>query len=176
MKHKKNPVSEIVVLSNPRHRGHKRRRHHVRHRRNPSGGSMFSTLKNMLVEGAVGAAGAVANDVAFGYAKKFLPESLQSGIARTGVKLGFAALTGMLVGKIFAGKGKAVAVGAATVTIHEFLAAQVNANLPSVPMGAYEDNLLGYDSAETMGAYMRPGSQVGAYMQRGAGVGDLLPS
>lgn len=179
MKHKKNPVSEIVVLSNP-HRRH-RRKHHVRRRRNPSISGIFSGVVPMLKEGALGAVGGIANDVAFGFAKKFLPDALQSGWGRTGAKLGFAALVGFIAGKVLPGKGRALAVGAATVTLHEAATSLMNSQLPSIPLGAYEDSLLGYDSASivgpSMGAYMRNG--VGAYMARppqarNEGTGDLL--
>lgn len=175
MKRKKNPVNEIVVLSNPRHRGHHRRKTHYRRRRNPSLSGIFGGVVPMLKEGALGAAGALANDVAFGFGKKYLPDALQAGYGRTGAKLGFAVLLGMLLNKVFPGKGRSLAAGAATVTIHEAFVQLANQQLPSLPLGAYEDNLLGYDSAMPVGtgAYM-PG--VGAYMPQGAraSMGDLL--
>lgn len=168
MKRKKNPVNEIVVLSNPRHRGH-RRKTHYRRRRNPSLSGIFGGVVPMLKEGALGAAGALANDVAFGFGKKFLPEALQAGYGRSGAKLGFAVLLGMLLNRVFPGKGRALAAGAATVVIHEAFVGIANQQLPSLPLGAYEDNLLGYDSAPPVGAYM------GAYMAPSAQkVGDLL--
>lgn len=172
---RKNPA-EIVVLSNPRGRRRHRGHHRVR-RRNPSMGGIFGSVIPLLKEGAIGAGGALLNDVAYGFGKKFLPDALQSGWGRTGTKLGFAVLLGLVAGKVFPGQGRALAAGAATVTLHEAATSLMNQMAPSVPLGAYEDNLLGYDDpAQQMGAYMRSGSQVGAYMSKGSNVGDLLPS
>lgn len=163
---KKNPVNEIVVLSNPRGR----RKHHVRRRRNPSMGGIFGGIVPMVKAGAVGAAGALANDVAFGFAKNWLPAALQTGYGRAGAKLGFAAAVAWALNKVMPGKGREFAAGAATVIFHELGTSLLNQAAPSLPLGAYEDNLLGYDSAPTVGAYMGQG----AYMEKSAAVGDLL--
>lgn len=170
---RKNPVSEIVVLSNPRGRRRKRSRgYHVRRRRNPIGGAFLGNCMTTLKEGAIGAGGALANDAVFGFAKKFLPDALTTGYGRTGVKLGLACVTGFLANMIFRGSGRAVAAGAATVVLHEVGTQLINQAAPMIPLGAYEDvNLLGMDSAETVGAYMG----AGAYMQKQGAVGDLLP-
>lgn len=171
---KKNPVNELVVLSNPR-----RRRSHSRksYRRNPSMRGVFGSVLPIVKEGAIGAAGGIANDALYGFAKKWLPESMQTGLARTATKLGFAVALGVIANKVGLGVGKAAAVGAATVTIHEALTGLVNQQLPSLPLGAYEDNLLGFDS---VGAYMASPAQsaqkVGAYMNGySGGAPDLLP-
>lgn len=170
---KKNPVSEIVVLSNP----HKRRKHHVKRRRNPSflSGGLVANFVKMLKVAAVGAGGALANDVAFGYVKGYLPAPLTTGYGRAAAKLVSAGLVGFLAGKVLKGKGTEIAAGAATVVLHEQLTALANQFAPALPLGAYEDNsLLGYDSAPAVGAYMG----AGAYMNQPAkaGVGDLLPA
>lgn len=171
MKRESNPVNEIVVLSNPHRR--KRHRTHVRRRRNPSGGlgSIFSGIGPMLKSGAVGAAGALANDIAFGFVKPYLPAVLTSSYGRVGAKLGLAAAVAWTLNKVMPGKGRDFAAGAATVVLHELGTSLLNQAAPSLPLGAYEDNLLGFDSAPSVGAYMG----TGAYMPAGQKMGDLLP-
>ncbi len=185
-------MNELIVLSNPRgrrkHKAKRARRHTARRarhsraksyrraRRNPIfSGGIFANVVKTLKEGALGAGGALLNDVAFGYTKGFLPVQLQAGNGRIGVKLAYAVALGMLVNKVASGKGAAVAVGAATVTLHELGRDLANSFAPSLPLGAYEDNaMLGYDSGRTFGAYM-PGAQVGAYMEKQGAMSDLLP-
>lgn len=178
---KKNPVNEILVLSNPRHKRHAHRRHHKSsrrsYRRNPIMGVSATSAISTLKDGALGAAGGLLNDAAYGYLKGYLPTPLQDGYGRIGAKLGMAVLLGVASNMVMRGKGKAIAVGAATVTLHELGKTLINQQLPSVPLGAYEDNaLLGYDSAQILrsngtGAYMPQG----AYMPAsGLGGGDFL--
>lgn len=165
---KRNPVSEMVVLSNPRGR---RRKSHARRRRNPGGvGGIFGGIVPMLKEGAVGAAGALATDVAYGFAKKWMPEAVQSGYGRSAAKLGLAAAVAWALNRVMPGRGRAFAAGAATVIFHELGTKLLNENAPQVPLGAYEDTLLGWDSAQPVSEYMGQG----AYMQKQS-VGDLLP-
>lgn len=163
-------MNEIAILSNPRRRGKKR----VHYRRNPSVGGMFGALKSVAVEGAVGAVGGIANDALFGLVKNlsFFPEVLKTGFGRTGAKLASALLVGTIAGKVGLKHGKAFAVGAATVTLHEALTSLANQYAPSLPLGAYEDNLLGWDSAQPVGAYMRTGAYIETPKQ--PAVGDLL--
>ena len=163
-------MNEVLVLSNPR--GRKKKFHR---RRNPIGGSLMNSAIDTVKNGALGAVGGLANDVVYGYAKGFLPAPLQAGYGRTGVKLATAVLLGIATDKVFRGRGKAVAVGAATVTLHEALRDLANQAAPNIPVGAYEDAAsLGYDgSAQRVGSYM----QQGAYMRAPAAqsMGDLLP-
>ena len=172
MKHKSNP-GEILVLSNPRRHGG-RRKHAARRRRNPSGfgGGLVGSAISIVKAGAIGAAGALANDVAYGFGKKFLPDALQSGWGRTGTKLASAVVLGMALNKLFPGKGRELAAGAATVTLHEAFSGLANQMAPALPLGAYEDNLLGFDEGDRVGAYMQSAQRVGAYMPA-AGVGDI---
>lgn len=187
-------MNELVILSNPRrrrkHKAKHRRRHQarrrshsrgrrrvsVRARRNPIfSGGIFASAMRTIKEGALGAVGALASDALYGYTKGFLPVQLQAGYGRTGVKLAYAVLLGIAAGKMKSGLATPVAVGAATVTLHEMLAGLANSLAPSVPLGAYEDTaMLGYDSAQPLSAYM-PGSQVGAYMKTPGAMSDLLP-
>lgn len=178
---KKNPVNEILVLSNPRHKKHAHRRHHKRsrhsYRRNPIMGISGSSVVTTLKDGALGAVGGVLNDAAYGYLKGMLPAPLQDGYGRIGAKLGLAVLVGVLSNMVMRGKGKAIAVGAATVTLHELAKTLINQNFQAIPLGAYEDAaLLGYDSS----AQILRGNGTGAYMPQGAympasGLGDMLP-
>lgn len=177
---KKNPINEILVLSNPRHRKHAHRRSHKRarhsYRRNPIMGISTSGVVSTLKDGALGAVGGILNDAAYGYVKGMLPATLQDGYGRIGAKLGMAVLVGVLSNMVLKGRGKAIAVGAATVTLHELAKTLINTNVPSIPLGAYEDAaLLGYDSAQVLQS-----SRTGAYMPQGAympaaGLGDMLP-
>ena len=185
-------MNEILVLSNPRGRrkhkskGHRRHSARSRTRRNPIMGFSFKSGIDQVKDGALGALGGLANDAAYGYVKGYLPAALQDGYGRIGAKLGLAVVVGLLANKLMPGKGRAIAVGAATVVLHEAGKALINQQAPSIPLGAYEDDaLLGYDSA----SILQPGSSsgamagVGAYMRTGAympsaalnGVGDMLP-
>ena len=185
-------MNEILVLSNPRHKrkkSGKHRTHGRRHsyRRNPVMGFNLSNAIGQVKDGALGAVGGLVNDAAYGYAKGYLPAALQDGYGRIGAKLGLAVVVGILANKLMPGKGRAIAVGAATVVLHEAGKALINQNAPAIPLGAYEDNaLLGYDSAQLL----QPGSSsgamaggVGVYMRTGSympsaalnGVGDMLP-
>ena len=186
-------MNEILVLSNPRHkRKHsgKRRSHARRHsyRRNPVMGLSLKSGIDQVKDGALGAVGGLANDAAYGYLKGYLPAALQDGYGRIGAKLGLAVIVGVLANKLMPGKGRAIAVGAATVVLHEAGKALINAQAPSIPLGAYEDNaLLGYDSASILqpgsssgamaggvGAYMRTGAYMPSAALNGVG-GDMLP-
>lgn len=167
-------MNEVLVLSNPR-----RRKHHKGHRRhykrNPMGLN-FGNALGQVKDGALGAVGGLANDLAYGYVKGYLPAPLQDGYGRIGAKLGLAVLVGLAANKLMPGKGRAIAVGAATVVLHEAGKALLNANAPSLPLGAYEDSAaLGYEgSAQTVGAYMRTGAYMPASAGGSAMNGDML--
>jgi len=182
-------VNEILVLSNPRHKRKKSGKHHRRsYRRNPVMGFNVSNAIGQVKDGALGAVGGLLNDAAYGYAKGYLPAALQDGYGRIGAKLGLAVIVGILANKFMPGKGRAIAVGAATVVLHEAGKALINQNAPAIPLGAYEDNaLLGYDSAQLLqpgsssgamaggvGAYMRTGAYMPSAALNGLG-GDMLP-
>lgn len=153
-------MHEVIVLSNPH--GH--------------GRGLLASALHTLKDGAVGAAGALAVDIGYGYVKGYLPAPLQAGYGRTASKLALAVLGGLVTDKIFRGRGKQVAVGSATVTIHEALKDLSNQFAPALPVGSYED-VAGYDSAQIVdnrtGAYM----QTGAYMREKTAAlnGDMLP-
>jgi hypothetical protein len=133
---------------NPSRRHHKRHRHH--YRKNPFGNAS-SVGKNVIEGGAIGAVGAIANDFAFTYTQQYLPASITSvGYGVAAVKLLYAVLIGMFGGKVWAGKGTDLAVGAATVAIHDFAVS----NLQGAGI-----NLSGLGG---IGAYMSYGPSVGS--------------
>lgn len=143
-------------------RTYRRRRHtarrssfrvrRVRARRNPIALSAGGVLGNVK-DGAIGAVGGVANDLAFGYVKPYLPAMLQTGFGAAAAKLLTAVGVGFVGNKVAAGRGKAFAVGATTVVLHEVAKAQLAQMAPNLPLGAYVDNggsmsLLGYDPGQ----------------------------
>lgn len=132
-------------LINPRRRHRARRRNPYlinprrRRRRNPSlrsiGGEVMPTLK----AGFTGALGALGLDVALGYGAQYIPASLNSGLPLQAVKLLAAVLVGYVGNKVpgLKGHGKDLAVGAATVVIHDSLKSQVASMFPSIPLSGY---------------------------------------
>jgi hypothetical protein len=193
-------MAQILLLGNPgkrkhrrkakakrrsaRRRSHSRKRSHVRvrARRNPSPsvrgitGSVVPTIKN----GAIGAVGGLMNDLAYGFGKGYLPVSMQSGMGRHAVKILSSVLIGVAGNFVMRGKGGAFAVGAATVAIHEALKEQLATMVPTLPLGAMDEQpgMLGYSAGEvvdgydsdTIGEYIGDG-MMGEYLQPG-GIGD----
>lgn len=116
-------------------RGHKRRR-----RSNPSFRGMTAGALPMIREGFTGALGALGLDVLWGYSKSYLPATIAgSPLAQYAAKLVGAILIGMIGGRVpgLRGRGRALAVGAATVVLHDALKAQVQASFPQIPLGEY---------------------------------------
>lgn len=187
-------MNEILLVSgNPSHRRRKHkarrrrgarahRRHHrsarshrksyrvrrVRARRNPVALSVGGVLGNVKA-GAIGAVGGIANDIAFGYIKGYLPAMAQSGIGASVAKLLSAVGVGWLGDKAMRGKGRDFAVGAATVVLHELGKSQLASMVPSLPLGEYmfdnpsNPSLLGYNPGQIV-----EGADVGEYI-----VGDV---
>jgi len=141
-----------LLLANPRRRKAKRKaparrrkamsvsRHSRRRRRNPIGGNdLMSQVKNA----AIGAAGAIAVDVAM--SKLPIPANLTSGPMLPAVKGAIAIGLGMLIGKF--GKkralGKQIAEGGLTVAIHSMAKPMVANMIPGGLSG--DDDLMGYD-------------------------------
>lgn len=166
-----------------RHASRRRRVHRVkarRYKRNPSGRSFSlrsigSAIVPTVKAGAMGAVGALANDALIGQVSKlsFLPDVLKSGYGRHALKIGSAVAVGAIGGMVLKGKGQALAVGAATVAMHDLLKEVIFANLPSV--GAYlgdytADGFEGYGAVNpgslvddsSMGTYID--GQIGAYV------------
>jgi hypothetical protein len=163
----------VARVANPRrrHRRHVARmgnpRRRRRYARNPSFRSISSGIAPTLKAGAIGAAGALGLDLLWGYGAKYLPTSLATGMAASAAKLLGSVLIGVIGNKLLRGKGQAMAVGAATVAIHEIAKAQLASAMPSLPLGAYLP----------MGAYLGIGTNAMGvrntlatpYMQTGLG-------
>lgn len=117
-----------------------------RSRRSRSVSVSRSGIVDLLKSGAIGGAGAVANDVLFGYAAKVLPDSMQSKVDATGgINLAHYAAKGALalgVG-VFGAKvlPRAVAVklaeGALTVSAYEIMKSALPASLTTVSRVGY---------------------------------------
>lgn len=117
-------------------RGFKRRRR----RSNPSFRGLTGSALPMIKEGFTGALGALGLDFLWGYSKSMLPATIAgSPLAQYAAKLVGAILIGMVGGRVpgLKGRGRALAVGAATVVIHDALKAQVQASFPTIPLGEY---------------------------------------
>lgn len=129
---------------NPTHARRRRvsavKKHRARRRssykRNPIAGLSMGSITSLAKGALIGAAGAVAVDVAFGYAKSVLPASMQSPVDVSGnmnpmyflAKGGVAVLLGVLGKKITRQAGK-MAEGSLTVTMYDALKGFVPASI-----------------------------------------------
>lgn len=143
--------ARVVVLPNPhRRRSHRRRnphrRHYSRRRRNPfSLGGGMPAVQSTLTRGSWGALGALGNDAIFGLAAPYLPTMITgTPLILAATKILSAVVTGWLGGKLFRGRGAELAVGAATVAIHDTAKGLLEGMAPAIfgpggtlPLGAY---------------------------------------
>jgi hypothetical protein len=133
--------------ANPKYmRRAKRRRH-----RNP-----FSTsgMSAMLKPAAIGAAGAIATAIAYGYLSPSLPTTLTTGYIPYVVQAAAALGIGMLVGKFMSRQdGQYATVGALTVVAVSAITPLITSAAPSLP---------GLSGLGGMGAY-QPYRRMGAY-------------
>lgn len=158
----------------------RRRRH-----RNPRFGmpNMRGIVKGTLMPAAIGASGALALDVAMGYAQPYLPAVLQSKWAMLAVKVAGAIGIGMVAGKVLGReRGRVATLGAATVVVYGAAKSALAQALPTVKgLSGYSDYIdysmqsrapgMGFYSPAptlqpTMGAYL-PQAGMGAYMKPG---------
>lgn len=121
-------------------------RRHYRRRHNPSFRGFTGAIMPTVKSGATGATGALLLDVAWGFisGNATLSPYLSNqyvGLAAKGVT---AVAVGALGGRVLRGKGTALAVGAMTVTLHDFLKALLQSTMPgmfgpggSLPLGSY---------------------------------------
>lgn len=159
----------VAVHANPRRRRSRRSitRSFRRRRRNPSLRGIAGGVMPTLRAGFTGALGALGLDFLWGYGKQFLPATIAgSPIAQYATKLAGAIVVGMLANKLpipfVRGKGRDLAVGAATVVLHDALKAQLQASFPTLQLGEY----LTY--APTVGSMRRAGQMLDT------GVGEYL--
>lgn len=162
-----------VVHTNPRRRRSRRSitRSFRRRRRNPSFRGGLSSVKNSVVPtlkaGFTGALGALGLDLLWGYGKTYLPASIAgSAIAQYAAKLAGAILVGMAANKLpipfVRGKGRDLAVGAATVVLHDALKAQLQASFPTLQLGEYLTYAPAVGSMRRAGALLDTG--MGEYL------------
>jgi hypothetical protein len=161
------------------HRRHRRRRnpssYHRRHRRrrNPFGGG---EIKNVIVPAAIGAAGAIALAVAYGYASPSLPSSITSvSFASPLLQAAGAIGLGFLASK-FLGKqqGSYVAMGGLTVVLVNLVTPYI-----SSATGGSIPGMSGFGGLKLGGVgdyipYRRPG--MGAYLRTPARLGFINPA
>lgn len=161
----------VARMSNPRRRRRVitatyralRRR---RRRSNPSLrlGSIPNRAISLLKSGGIGASGALVADLAWGYGKGYLPDFVAgSPLAQYATKLLLAIGVGLVGEKVWRGKGREMAVGAATVTLHDALKAQVQASFPDVKLGEYLTFAPTVGTMEQAGRLMSTG--MGEYLQ-----------
>ena len=161
----------------------KRRRHH-----NPfSTGGLMAVLK----PAGIGAAGAIATAIAYGYLSPNLPATLTTGFFPTLVKAGAAIGLGMLVGKFMSRQdGQYATIGGLTVVLVGAVTPYITSAAPTLPglsglagygdyiphrpMGAYSPSL-NRSTTNRLGrlgrlGWISPAAKVGmgAYMGRGA--------
>lgn len=143
----------IIATSNPRRhhvkkrrrrrtiraRTNPRKRRYIRARRNPRilGGGAGGFLSNSLIPAAVGAAGAIAVDLAIGNLT-FLPASMKSGAGLPITRIGLSLLAGMAVGAI-AGEeyGEQAAAGGMIVALYALAKNYMTTKMPNVRMARY---------------------------------------
>jgi hypothetical protein len=152
-----------LLSMNPRRRRRRRSVARVigRRRRNPGlGGFSLRNIQNQIVPtlrgGFTGALGGLGLDVLMGFVGPKLPAALQTGFAKDAVKVVGAVLVGILGGTVLRGKGRELAVGAVTISMHDLLKAQVQSMLPTLPLGCDY-------------GYMDPGSTIDAYLEDESG-------
>lgn len=157
-----------AVRRNPVYR-HKR--HHRRRARNPiysrrrsrrRGRNPFSVggAKEVLVPAAIGAGGAIALAVAWGYLAPKLPASLQTGYLEIGVKLAGAIGLGLLANRFLGRqKGMYVGIGGSVVVLAQAITPMLASAAPTVPGLSGFGRMSGGDYApyplNGMGAYMK---------------------
>lgn len=167
--------------SNPRRRRytHHRRRLHNPRRRGGGFSLRGGLLRNAVMPAAMGAGGALALDVVYGYLNPYLPVTLQAGWMQLLVK-GAAAVALGTVAMKFLGRerGKVVMMGALTVTAYSALRSAVaGAGIPGLSGLGYGD----YTPfpMHGLGAYMRgptgtPGIQGLGYVSPAAVIGPTM--
>lgn len=169
-------MSEMLLVSNPRHRRRRnpRHRHHRRHnprhhsrsrRHNPTRRHRYHRRHNPSLSvrgitgaimpavkaGLVGATGALGLDAAWGFVAPKLPASLNNTYIQYAVKALLAVGVGMIGGKFLKGRGQALAAGAMTVATHDLLKSTLQTAMPTLfgPGGTVA--LSGYNG---FGAYL----------------------
>lgn len=147
--------SRSIAVSRPR----KTRKY----RRNPIGGTMRGfggALTNQLVDGGIGAAGALLAQIANNLLP--VPDALKGGAAGPLVRAAIGVGVGMLAGQIVGKRtGQQLAQGAVTVALYEAGKAVLAGKVPGLSDASLLDaslldaSLLAYD-VDGLGAYQNP--------------------
>ena len=131
--------ARVSVKVNPRRRSRRRnphRRHRARHRRsNPSFRNLTSQFMPTFEAGAWGAGGGLALDVIWGLFTTNLPSVaayLSNPYLTLIGKLAASVGLGAFGGHLLKGKGRVLAEGAATVTLHDFAKGQLLTLAPTI--------------------------------------------
>ena len=161
---------------NPRRRHARRHSSRIRRRRvhrNPRFGlpSVRGIVRSTLMPAAVGATGALALDVAYGYAQPYLPAFFGNKWATLAVKIVGALGVGMLAGRVLGReRGRVATLGAATVVVYGAAKSALAQALPTVK------GLSGYSDFVD---YSMPSRGVGFYspaaVVQSSGTGAYLP-
>jgi hypothetical protein len=163
-------------------RANPHRRHHYRRRSNPFSvkgftGQIMPTVK----AGAVGAAGALGLDALWGLVSgnATLSPYLSNQYVGLLAKAVGAVAIGTLGGHLLKGKGRDLAVGAMTVTTHDFLKALLESSMPtifgaggSLPLGSYLSGSAPIVGTATVPQAYLPFSGVGSYLSGPGGQQD----
>ncbi len=124
-----------------------------------------NAVDNQLKPAAIQAGGALLLDVGYGYFGSYIPDALNTGVARHATK-GFIAMTlGYIASNFVANKtANELAKGGLTIVIHDAAKELLAQQMPSLPLNDY------YNPAPVvgMGAYVNDNSSgLGAYVNDG---------
>lgn len=128
-------------FGNPSRRSHRRvhrRRHHYHH--NPTVSNISGSVMPTLKGGLIGAVGGLGSDVVYGLlcnSVSAVPTFAANPAVATAGKLATSILIGIVGNMVMRGKGGELAVGAATCAIHDFAKSQLQAAMPTLPLGDY---------------------------------------
>ena len=148
---RRNPAPAFMRRHKRRARRHNPIKHRRRRKHNPSFRGITGSAVGTLKTGAIGALGALASDIISGQITNFGGATVASiPYSGTILKLLSAVLIGSFGDKVFRGHGKTMALGAASVALHDLLKANLQSMAPS---------LFGVGGTLSLGAYV---SGVGA--------------
>lgn len=141
------------------------------YKRNPSMPkiSLKNVVKNQLKPAVVQASGALVLDLGYGYLGGYIPDMLNTGMAKHATKGVIAIALGMVAGNFIKNDtANKLALGAMTVTMHDAVKEAMQTYMPSVPMGCSNTGDLGYYSPSpvvSMDAYVNDTSDgMGAFV------------
>ncbi len=159
------------------------RRHRYRRHRNPSMsmGGIKTSIMPTVKDGFTGAIVALGLDVLWGFAagNATIGAYVSNQYVGFAAKLLGAVLVGAIGGKVMRGKGRELAVGAATVAEHDFFKSLLQTMAPtifgaggSVPLGAYLSGSAPIVGTTSVPQAYLPFSGMGAYLSGSSGQAD----